>query len=285
MKNAIVRINDIADIDTSRISIYDMNKRYVDVKGNMYGLKFDNAVKKIKIVRIMRALKEDAPFIRQQIMVKKKLNTAETPQTEDKNYTEEAPETVESSEPFNPAMFINDILGNIDSHKERLKGIMMNIKNSNLFPKENKQESGELENIFRNIDMDGILQLEKAESYEKELSQYPRSITYYQAKLDNHAREIIDQLAGDNTRVMNFIHSYEMSNALLRVYENIKGTLASLAELITTIDPENSQRMSQFESKALTDAQISITNTMVEIDGVLEKLKPFGEYLKHAGNF
>jgi hypothetical protein len=41
MKKKIIRINDISEIDTSKISVYDLNNRYVDPKGNLFGLKYD----------------------------------------------------------------------------------------------------------------------------------------------------------------------------------------------------------------------------------------------------
>ena len=44
MKNVIIRINDISDIDTSKISVYDLNNRYVDTHGTMYGLRYNKAV-------------------------------------------------------------------------------------------------------------------------------------------------------------------------------------------------------------------------------------------------
>ena len=283
MKSAIIKIDDITDIDISKIGIYDLNNRYMDVKGNIYGLKFDYGSKKIKIVRIIRTHKEDAPFIQQQILMRK---IQDVPEVNDKAPEhEETFDTDDKEEPFNPSMVIKDILGNIDSHKARLRGIMMNIKNSPLFSKD-KGEIKEFEDVFRGIDIDGILQLEKTESYEKELSLYPRSITYYQAKVDNQARATMERLAGNNDGLRNFVYSYEMSNTLLHVYENLRKILESLAELIKKFSvEEESSVMSSAESKSFVDAQISITNTVIEIDEILKKLKPFGEYLKHASNF
>ena len=286
MKGVIIKINDVSDIDVSRIGVYDLNNRYIDIKGNIYGLKFDQSLKRIKIVRIIRSRKEDAPFIQQQIFMKKLHGTPEVNAkiTEQEN----VPDVENKRELFNPSMVVKDILGTIDSHKARLKGIMMNIKNSNLFLRENKEENKELEDIFRSIDIDGILQLEKAESYEKELTVYPRSITYYQAKVDNQARAVMEQLAGNDESMRKFIYAYEMSGSLLHVYEILRKILVSLADLIKRPDSEEESSptpTSAVESKALADAQISITNTIIEIDGILGKLKPFSEYLKHAGNF
>ena len=280
MKSAIVKIKDISDIDTSRISIYDLNNRYIDIKGNIYGLKFDYSLKKIKIVRIIRSRIEDAPFIQQQILMRKLQETPEAAAETTEN--ENTPDTGNEDKLFSPLMVIKDILDNIDSHKARLKGIVMNIKNSSLFLEENKEENKKLEEVFRNIDVDGILQFEKVESYEKELSVYPRSITYYQAKFDNPSRAVMEQLVGDDESMRKFIYSHEISAALRQVYETIRKILATLSDMIKKSDPGEA---SSAGAKSLADAQLSVTNTIIEIDGILDKLRPFDEYLKHAGNF
>jgi hypothetical protein len=137
----------------------------------MYGLKYDRLSKKIHVIRIVRTLAEEASGIQQKI-IKKKFNEAMLP-PEDELPGEETEDEEKEDIFFDPGTLINEILEQISSHKERLRGIMMNIKNSNIFPKENKNESVELENIFRNMEIDGIQQFEKVENYEKELTHYP----------------------------------------------------------------------------------------------------------------
>ena len=283
MKSPIIRINDVSEINTSKISVYDLNNRYIDKRGNMYGLKYDRMSKKIQVIRILRTLAEEAPVIHQKI-VKKKFEEAMSP-SEDEFPEDEFEEDEEDNIFFDPNSLISDILDQISSHKERLRGIMMNIKNSNIFPKENKNESVELENIFRNLDIDGIQQFEKVENYEKELTHYPRSITYYQAKIDTRGREVIEFLAGSNEKIMRFIHLYEMYNSISAVYRNLKKILLTLVEFINQKDLDTGRKLSQFEKQSFEDAQVSISNTMYEIDEIIDSLIPLNEYLKSPENF
>lgn len=280
MRSPIIRINSIEDIDTSRISIYDMNNRYIDHSGNMYALKFDRNAKKVKVIRILRTLGEKSYAVQHQIIAQK-LNPSAASKEE---ITEDRTEGAVDLKTFDPSMVINEVLVLMESHKERLKGIMMNIKNSNIFTKDTKEESIELDNIFRSIELDGIQQIEKVESYEKELSQYPRSTTYYLAKLDDNAREIVERMGDDNVRIMSYIHSYEMSDALIILYKALHKMLASLIELVNQMEDIVTTKTNQFEIKSFEDSRISITNTIIEIDGVLDKLKPFEEYLKSPDN-
>ena len=275
MRSPIIRINDVKDIDTSRISVYDMNNRYIDHSGNMYGLKFDRNTKKIKIIHLLRTLREESYAIQHQIIAKRlqsSINKEETIEENENPYVD--------LDNFDPILVLNEILSLMESHKERLKGIMMNIKNSNVFTKDNKEESIELDTIFRSIELDGLQQIDNVESYEKELSQYPRSLTYYQTKLDSTARRVVDRMMGDTVRIMNFIHAYEMSAALNILYTLLRETLSSLMNLLGKMDDVLAAKTNQFEIKSFEDSRISVTNTMIEIDAILEKLKPFEEYLR-----
>src|SRR4030042_634774 len=148
MKNVIIRINDISEIDTSKISVYDLNNRYVDAHGIMYGLKYSKTSRKIEIIKIVT--------------------------------------------------------------------------------KDNKTESNQLEDIFRNLEIDGMQGVDNLTNYQKELINYPRSLTYYQAKMDDRGRDIIDTLASSNRKVMRFIYLAEMLDNIRRLYKSIDKMIGRL---------------------------------------------------------
>ncbi|HXK65620.1 MAG TPA: hypothetical protein PK348_05090, partial [Spirochaetota bacterium] len=62
MKTRFIRIDDISQIDTSKISTFDLANRYIDKYGNMYGLRYNRAQKKVEIVKIMRTPKKHASY-------------------------------------------------------------------------------------------------------------------------------------------------------------------------------------------------------------------------------
>jgi len=285
MKNKIIRIESIDDIDTSKISVYDLNNRYIDSKGNMYGLKYNRMLKKIDIIKIIRTHADDASVFHQKIIQKKIIETRSEGDLNGSESEFDDNEFEEEEEYFEPNSFIMHSLDLMISHRERLKGIMMNIKKSNLYPKENKADSIELENIFRNIDIDGIQQFEKVENYQKELANYPRSITYYQAKIDTSGRNMIEMLAGDNEKIMKFIYQYEMYNAILSLYRNMKKIFNTLVEFLRHSDDENIKNLPQNEKQSYNDAMVSIDNTQNEIDDLLDSIIPLEEHLKNPDNF
>ncbi len=283
MKTRIIRINDISDIDTSRASVYDLNNRYVDPRGNMYGLRYNRLERKVEIVKLMRSTPVDAHLYEQKVAktrIEKSRETEEEPLPEE----EQKEEYEEVEEFFDPAGLIRNTLHLMDAHQSRLQGIIMNIKNSNVFPKENKTDSIELENIFRNLEIDGIQQFEKVDNYEKELTNYPRSLTYYQAKIDNEGRKIIDFLSGDDERIMQFVHYYEMHQSIVALYRNLRVILTQLIEFLDTKDVESMKSLSNFEKQAFHDANVSLDNTMIEIEEVLNSMEPLREFLQEPSN-
>lgn len=281
MKNRIIRINDINEIDTTRVSVYDLNNRYVDARGNMYGLKYNRADRRVEIIKIMRTHTSDASQMHQEI-IRKKLHDRTNPDHEKQQIEETKTEDIFNV--FDPDIFIDEMLNLMKTHKDRLKGIIMNIKKSNLVSRENKNESVIMEDLFRNIEIDGLLQMDKLENYQKELSNYPRSITYYQAKLDDHGREMIDSLAGNTAKVMRFIYLYEMKNMATEVYRILLRLSSDLHEHISHKEEDDLKALTPGERQSYQDALVSLTNTIGEIRDFLSRLKLMDDYIENSDN-
>ncbi len=277
MKTPIIRINSTEDIDLSKITLYDLNNRYVDAKGDMYCLNLDMSTKKIKIIRIIRTLATEEKSMKQQILQQRFINRLTAPEKKEEEVIEET-ETDDDS--FEPYSILSEALSFMESHKERIRNIILNIKNSSLFSRGKKDDIMDLETMFRNLDLDGIQQIEKVIAYEKELSQYPRSITYYQAKIDNKARILIEQMGSNNEKIMKFIHFYEMYHAIIKAYKTLKQMLTELYAFINTRQGGENAQTNHNEIRAFQDAKTSIGSTLVEADEIMKKMSPFEIRLK-----
>ena len=221
MKYLIIRINDVSDIDTSRVSVYDLNNRYVDSFGNMYGLKYNKALRKIEVIKIVRTHEKNAAGFRQRISQKKRALGEASPGDDSYGIDEAPGEAPGEEDAFVPETFIESAMEQVRTHRDRLKGIIMNIRNSNIVTKEHKTESNQLDDIFRNIEIDGMQGADNLINYQKELINYPRSLTYYQAKMDERGRSIIETLAGSDRKVMRFIYLAEMLEHIRILYGTI----------------------------------------------------------------
>ncbi len=278
MKNVIIRINDISDIDTSKISVYDLNNRYVDTHGTMFGLRYNKGARKIEVIKIVRTHEKNAASFQQKIIHKKR-DQGDMPQPGDdlQLHGEDGPS--EDAEGFyNPESFIEKTMEMAKTHRERLKGIMMNIRNSNVITKENKTESNQLEDIFRNIDIDGMQGIDNLVNYQKELINYPRSLTYYQAKMDDRGRAIIDTLASGNRKVIRFIYLAEMLDNITRLYRNIDRMIKALKAFFDEKNLDDAKWVSTHERQSFKDGMVSINTTINEIETLLDDLKQLEEY-------
>ena len=297
MKNIYIKIADITDIDTSKISVYDLNKRFIDKKGNIFGLRYDKIIKKIEIIKIIRADSNEAALHQINILKSKKSSPAESNiETDKSDSADDSGSNTDEDEPdeesfekavsnFNADKFIKETIELLITHKNRLKGIESNIKNSNIVLKTSKHENSELDEIFRSIDIEGGQNIDKIENYQKELISYPRSITYYQSKIDKSYTHMIDSFKSDAERMMKFIYTYEMYQTIKNLYTNLNKAIKKLREFLSSRDQDIIKNKTPGERQAFNDAQVSLNNTISEIENTLDDLKILNAFLLNPANF
>jgi len=284
MKKRIIRISDISEVDTSKISVYDLNNRYVDPLGNMFGLKYNRDQRRIEIIKLERIHSSEMLQYQRKIMMLRDIEQNQPVAGDLKNFTSEEAESEEIF--FEPDVFVESVMNGSEIHRERLAAILMNIDISDVFARENKMEATALDDLSRHIEIDCIQQLEKLESYYRELINYPRTITYYQAKIDNEGKNIIDSMSGiKKEKIMKFIFYYEMSATIKRVYNHIKKHISAIHDLVINKNPEDVQGISKNQKQAFIDAKTSIVNTISEVDETLKNNRKLYEYAVNKKNF
>jgi hypothetical protein len=286
MKKTIIKINDISQINTSKVSVYDLNNRYVDPLGNIYGLKYNKNEKKVEIIKLERFHSSESHFFQKKITHHRDNKSLLGTDSELEKVNEEPLSEEENEELFfEPQTFIEEVVNNALTHKERINGIIKNIYDSDIFPKEKKQDSTAFDDIVRHLEIDGIQQLEKLEIYNRELISYPRSITYYQAKIDNTGKNLIEKLSGNKQNTMRFIYMYEMATTIKRIYTNLSKHIHHLDEFISDKNIEERQHITKHQKQSFSDAATSIKNTIQDIDNILEKNSILYEYTCDLQNY
>jgi|GEM_PF-302592 len=288
MKTRFIRINDISEIDLSTISVYDLNNRYIDGGGNMYGLRFNPQIKKIEILKIIRTPAKAASYYQQRLVAQKRSRAGEGEAGSGADGLRAGTENGEIVEvvelEFDPGQFVNGVLEVMKTHKDRLNGIMLNIKNSKVIAETERMDVSTLNNLFRNLDVDGIRRIEKVLDNQKELASYPRSISYYQSKLDNEGRRIFESLPEDDRR-MKFIYYSEMYTSIRNLYNSLFKVIKDLEFFLSDRNVDAMKNLTHAEKQNFHDATLSIANTLKEISGIMKDLKKLGEYVKDADNF
>lgn len=288
MKTRFIRINDISEIDPSKASVYDLGNRYIDNRGNMYGLKYNRLNKKIEIIKIIRTPAKTAPYYQQKVNQKKKTkvnfgNENEWMETIEEIGSEEK-QSAGIKMPFNASNFINSTLELMKTHKERLNGIAMNIRNSKIVTESDRMELNTLEGLLRNIEIDGTRRIEKILENQKELISFPRSLSYYQSRLNTLGRKIFDSLS-DDERKMKFIYCSEMHNSFKNLYNAILKVMKDLQAYLDEKDIDEMKHITHLEKQSVIDAKTSLANTIKEISKLLNEISLLEEYISKAENF
>jgi len=286
MKKRIIRIIDVSQIDTSKVSVYDLNNRYVDSLGNIFGLRYNKEDRKVDIIKLERFHSGESR-IYQQIASRHRDGrlAADANHQSDKLHVEHEEIADKDEIFFEPEVFVDDVVNNAETHKERIAGIIKNIYDSDIFQKESKQESTEFDDIVRNLEIDGIQQLDKLETYYRELTNYPRSITYYQSKLDNTGIQVFEKLTGNKERTMRFIFMYEMSTTIKRIYTNLKKHIVHIDEFTANKNIEEKPNMTKHQKQSFIDARTSIRNTIQDIDDILKQNAILNSYACNTANY
>jgi len=283
MKKKIIKINDISQIDTSKISVFDFNNRYIDPHGNIYGLKHDKVTRKVEIIKLRRY------GARESVIYQQMTNRNKGIDVHSANLMQGNPGANENTTPadalYDPENFIGKVMNYADTHKARVLGIIKNIDESGIFGKENKHELNEFNDIIRNLEIDGVQQLDRLETYYKELTNYPRTITYYQTKMDNAAKRIFEQIAANQEQAMRFIYYYEMSFTIKGVYSNLQKYTSQLDILTSEKNFEDKPHVTKYHKQSFLDARTSIENTLSDIEEILRENSELNDYVSNADNF
>ncbi len=293
MATKFIKINDISEIDTSRVTVQDLKNRYIDGKGNLYGLKYNRNNRKVEIIKIIRTPVKSADYYRQ-IMRKSKKNGSAA--QNDKSYFD-IDQTIQDNESrksdgstgepdtnFNPEKFIEDTIELVRTHAERLEGIMKNIKASRVIPDGDRVNSAQLVDIFRNLDIDGIQRIEKILANYKEIREYPRSISYYIAKQNTRSKDIIDKL-GSDTQKMKYVLHAEMYFSVTSLYRTLYKILKDLFFFLENTNADEMKDLTFAEKQDFHDAKLSIDNTLSECEKVMKDIKNLDAYLYDIGNY
>ena len=285
MKKRYIRIKDVSQIDTSKVSVYDLNNRYIDPLGNIFGLKYNRMVHKVEVIKIERIHTSEMHQFQKKMMINREHHLSM--ETDETQYDSLPMETgyPDDDEFFDPDIFIEDVMTGAETHRERLKGILMNITDSGIVNRDHKQLSTEYDDIIRNLDIDGTQQLDKMENYYRELTNYPRSITYYQSKIDKDGKNMLERLTGNSEKTMKFIYYYEICASVRRIYTNLKKHVVNLDNFVTSKKSDDGPAMSKHQKQSYNDAKISIKNTIADIDKILKDNEQLYEFCLNPDNY
>jgi hypothetical protein len=281
MRTQFIQIEDIAEIDTSKINVYDMNKRYVDKSGNMYGLRYNHNAKKIEIIKILRTTARNQQFYEHKINSNKKLSgeiTDEIVENYDDSMAPLPKSDASGPADFNSEVFISKMFSALTVYRERINVIVKNISNVPMIPREQRDLNIKLDELLRGLDIDGLQRMEKIQNTYREMTDYPRSVNYYLAKLDARSRSHLSKVPGDESK-LKFIIANESCNSLREIFYYLSKCLSSLNQFIDENKDARHIRLNAQEKQSLSDASTTITTMVNDLQDRIVSVNEFEHQL------
>jgi hypothetical protein len=293
MKTQFIQIQDISEIDTTKITVYDLNKRFIDRSGNMYGLRYNRELKCIEIIKIMRTTARNQSYFRQKMIQNKKSPHEHQHDPENMNLADDETFTSDFSDEyagesvgtvFDVDRFTRDTFSIVSNHKERIAGIIKNISNARLVSREQRELTIRLDEILRNLDIDGVQRIDKIINAYREMTEYPRSLNYYIGRLDTRARTIVAEITSEDKK-LRYVLLHELEMLIKDLILVLSNNLNQLKDFITELKDTRVARLNATEKQSLTDATTSIDNTLYETRNLSDRLRLLDDFLSYSKNF
>ncbi|BDA80118.1 hypothetical protein LPTSP3_g30480 [Leptospira kobayashii] len=281
-KGNYIRIDSISEIDPNRMSISQINQRFIDKDDNRYALRFNKDTRRIEIIKITSAKefevvsttgdtnipsKPTLSSIKDLSETSKRIPPKEsenqnTPPEEPTDFLMEGDidlnimdgtetvshpsslsldsDTSPSLQPnletteFRPARgLIDHFIKMLGTYKERSNAIIKNLQASRIFeitgdPSENKNIVG---NLAREFESQVFEALDKMVDLHKEMSSYPRPITYYISKAPADKREEMKLIESDKDKLDN-LHLFEMQRHAETIIKDLKKLSLQLMNIL-----------------------------------------------------
>ncbi|TGK12869.1 hypothetical protein EHO60_03050 [Leptospira fletcheri] len=187
---------------------------------------------------------------------------------EDRNYNREAG-------------FIEGKLSEFQRIKERIESVLNNIRSSKIFeatgdPSENKNIVG---NLNREYDLEFFQKLDKILNYHKELTSFPRSITYYTAKYESSKKQILQSKTNDFEKLQLVIR-WEMQEMLLSLSKKLKKMVLDTLNVLNTKNENHLKQIAYNHQQMFKDARSALLYCSEDIGATLMSLQ---KWVDHEG--
>lgn len=342
-----ILINTINDIDPNRISIRDVNIRYIDREGNRFATRFNMKSRKIEIVRIA-SNKEEALRIRNEILQDRKIqiqenaaknlreesyidsneesnndemymqtelysdssvsenkvnNTSGRTEHQSKDTTAsrlpsgpdfdpyqddfgyEAPTTSHSlsqqelekevereeytGDVFDENKFLDEISHQLTRIVERVDAIINNLKKSHFFE---SSRNDQFYDLTRKLDSEGKQPAENSLNLYKEIYFYPRTLSYYLAKITDQRKRKVELVSNDDEK-MSMIRRWEVQDSLESTYDRVLKVTGEMMRFLERISDQDLMQLPVSQRQLVENSRTSCNLLINDCNRTIAKLQ------------
>jgi len=281
MRRNYIRINDISDIDTSRISVKSIENRYVDSSGRRYATRFNLRSHKIEIIPIALG--------REEAILVKRLGAgqaaAEAPTDTNGSIQRRVhPNPMKIPQWFSQLNLQAD-MSEVDLHGflvaaerdmqrngERYRGLLQSLKMSSVLEemKDGNQHDAILE-LTNTYEREIQAHASRVQALVVEFLRFPKPLASYLGQIDRNCKKFVEKL--DMEKQKKYCMAYLLASEMFGVFKGCSELIAMIEKFTADASPErlNYDRKGAFESamQSLQFLKASLNEEMAKFAGVL----------------
>lgn len=256
-----IPIDSIAEIDPRRISIRDLNKKYIDREGNRYATRFNLHTRQVEIVRLARSIEEAR---RLQLKIRNEKGgpgpstqesrpgtvPGQTPEPEDYYHDPE----VGTTRAVADRELLDEAAQEVGKIRERQQAVLNSLRKQQIFDRDSYDGFAEL---ARRVDTDSWQAGDEAINYYKELFSYPRPVTHYLNRLNPEDRRWVDSV-GDEEGKLDLVRKLEMYRTFHQAFQSMYSVTTDLKGMIEEMPEDAQAKLSANQTMAMRDALPSL---------------------------
>ncbi|MCC5814714.1 MAG: hypothetical protein JJT78_08160 [Leptospira sp.] len=169
---------------------------------------------------------------------------------------------------------IDNFMKRIEETKQRISSVLINIKSSRIFevtgdPSENQNIMG---NLTREFDVEVFQGLDEISNYLKELTSYPRAVSYYAAKFEKSKKPELSKAESEKEK-LHLIVRWEMQESFSKISQKTKALTLSLLNVLN-LKNENHIKQLQYQNQLMfTDAKNATIFCSQDIDKLIQEIE------------
>ena len=284
MKIDYIHVNSIADIDLDRIPLASIHlHRYIDSDNNRFALRFNKDTHKVEIHRLLKkselenfskppettpsATPPRDPVYEIKTEAEKENVSNLIGENSDLNIFE-TEENITADLPYEDCQtHIRQDLQKLEEMKSRLVHILNNLNGSRIY-EHSGAEREIIPDLNRKLDVEVFQEIERAEKYFRELTLYPRPISYYSGKYDKTRPGILKKI-DSNEEKMNRLIKWEMEAIFFDLLTQVKNGILNLLEKINLKSEDQISKLAYNNQQIFRDAKNAAILCYNEITGMI----------------
>lgn len=249
-----IPIESLEDIDVLKLSVRDLDKRYIDRSGNRYALRFNMKTRRPEVVQIVSNRLEARRL--QQSILQEKSRPAASAQSrkEPSSLPPVIAQFVPDEETFHEQKFVDECVAELPRLRESQQAAVSKMRQSRIF--ENVL-GPEFLDLNRNVERDAWRKIDESIAICKEWTSRPPSLHTALIRVLPEKRKVLDTISDEPVKLES-IRRWEWQDKIADAYERLHKFSNEIKSLMDRVPEEELLKTPQAQRQFFKDAAASL---------------------------